>query len=215
MTLRDDSLVDDDLWQRCERFLAGDRTLEHAADCGLLAFAVPEVFGGFGIPTEIRERLLLMLAARPLVVNLREHWAVCDAIIQHGTYAQYDLFLPQLAAGKRIGVLAHPVDAMSGGSISYATKNDDGFQLWAKILIRTLSEAASLVYFRCSLDGAMRSFIADRTLLPRGRMGKAGMARVRLRECLVPLSALLGEGHHHPDLEAWRAIRWNSAPSES
>src|SRR5581483_4490383 len=105
-----------ELRDRVDVFTTGALTIDHAADCGLFALPIPPGFGGFGMPNKALWSVVHVLSApvmrstwqyvrdRLWVAHvLRLHWHVCAGIVEYGTYAQYDFFLPQLAAGKRIG----------------------------------------------------------------------------------------------------------------
>jgi alkylation response protein AidB-like acyl-CoA dehydrogenase len=220
-------LTDDELRARVEAFQSGPRTMDRAADCGLFALPISPVFGGFGMPNEALWSVYYMLGAAALRSTwqyvrdelrvahiLRMHWSVCFKIIEYGTYAQYDFLLPQMASGKRIGV--DTVYFGNGYLTIHADRVEDGFALRGDTLAWSDVGATSLVLFPAWLDHARRAFLVPAPELPEGRSVKNMRVFYALRGHIVSRITLLGgDDREPPDCEKWRAIRWNSAPSES
>ena len=97
--------------QACiRRFEEGDRTLSRTANCGLLAFGIPAAYGGYNIPERWGTCMYgLAWIESEIYTQIASHHCVCLMIDILGTPAHYDFFLPQLAAGKRIGVVHHRI----------------------------------------------------------------------------------------------------------
>jgi alkylation response protein AidB-like acyl-CoA dehydrogenase len=222
-------LSEDELRERAEAFRSGPATIEHAADCGFFGLTVPPIFGGFGMPTEQQWLILNHLATSgPKIISqlsqeeidrllismrLRIHWGVCSEVVQHGTYAQYDFFLPQLAAAKRIGMLTKYMGPQSLPVT--AERTDNGFALHGDVLTMSVVTDETMIKIPAWLDGLRRTFLVSVSEMPAGAPAQHQMF-YSLHDWSVPPSTLLGgEDQSPPDTEKWRAIRWNSVLSGS
>lgn len=186
-------------------------SLRALAANGYLGVTVPAEYGGRG------------LGLRHLCVVLEEvgrgcgttsqtmigHYLCITSLLQHGTDEQRDRYLPDLAAGGRLGTFAITEPA-SGSNVSdmatRAEEADGGFVLdGRKTFIGNVNEASILIVFAATEPekGArgITSFILEKgtpgfTSSEReGMMGLRGadVGDVILNRCRLPRSQLLGQ----------------------
>lgn len=205
-----------DLRERMVVFTASNGSLDIAADLGLLALSVPTRFGGLFVDRDTRG-LVNRLLTNELLYIISSHQLVCDEIYMHGTYAQYDVHLPRLAAGKRIGIRASLVMDPSLQSSLCAEKCEDGFLFTGNTVARGSVNDCSLVSMTAMLERRVRSFIVEGSLLPKGHKVKRGWILYELRQHFIGQNTLLGGllPSAPPSNEKWEAIRWRTDQSVS
>lgn len=206
----------DDLQERVARFLAGPHTIDFAADYGLLALAVEARFGGFLIDMNARIHLLYRRYGQTLY-PIWVHNRVCDVIYKHGTTAQYDLYLPQLAAGKRLGAWTYSRYDSHNHSTIRADRHSEGFSFRGDTVVNTRLNARTLVLIAALLEGQIREFIVNGDTLSEQHVSNRGRVLIQLRGYVAPRSSLLGllEPSEIPTEEKWEAIRWRTDRSAS
>ncbi len=210
-----------ELRERLIAFAHSDGSLDSAADLGLLALYIPPRFGGLFVRVERLNQILQSLYWLRTGEKLRIpqlHGRVCSQILSYGTFAQYDLYLPRLAAGKRIGILAY-LNYMSTSvnpSLN-AIECDDGFSLTGNTVARGSVDNRSFVSLTAMLEGQARSFIVEGAALPQGRKVKRGWTLYELRRHFIAQHTLLGGLMPvvQPSTEKWEAIRWRTDQSAS
>jgi len=180
---------------RVERFLVGPYNMHHAADCGLLALAVEARFGGFLIDMNMRIRTLYLRQYPGKWHKLSPIWVhnrVCDVIYKHGTVAQYDWFLPRLAAGKSFGAWTYLRGDSHIHSSVRADTCEDGFRLWGNTVINAQFNQQTLVLIAALFEGQVREFIVNGATMSEYHVSKRGRVLVQLRDYIAPQRALLG-----------------------
>lgn len=203
-----DYLSDADLQERVNAFRTGPRTLERAADGGLLALAVPVRFGGLPISRARREAFHALLYRLPELAAVRAqilaHLAVCQYVLDAGTPTQYDQFLPQLAAGKRVGLLTKtPVTAAT-------IPGADTYRLSGRTTPLTNLPAAALVLVRAALDGETRLFLLHQDLVRPDWNTAHDSYHFVFAGKRVPRDTLLGGDGTTQNAAQWEATRWRS-----
>lgn len=204
-------LRDEEVQSRIDSFEQGPHTHEAASDWGLTAFAVPLSFGGLFVARRDTTNFgHARLAPLTIYREIMLHHSVCYLIDLLGTYAQYDMFLPQMAAGKCIATMANATATAVTGY-----RYLDTYILSGTIATLTPWDERMLICFSCVIDDRIRWFVVPKNLLIGSCNFTAGTG-FELSSCVVSHSCLLdGVDNPPPSDDKWRAIRWNSAPSES
>jgi len=213
-------LSEDDLRERMTAFATSNGSLDAAADLGLFALNVPTRFGGLFIDWHMRGevyRSLRPLLSHELLYAVGSHQHVCDEIYKRGTFTQHDFYLPQLAAGKRIGIHAWLVMDTPWQSSLSTKECDGGFLMTGNTVARGPVSTNALVKFTAMLNGQVRTFIVEGAALPQGRKVKRGWTLYELRRHFIAQHTLLGGLMPvvQPSTEKWEAIRWRTDQSAS
>ncbi len=207
-----DYLSDADLQGRVNALRGGPITLERAADCGLLALAVPVRYGGLPISHERRaafhDRLYRLPDLFPVRAQLLAHLAVCRYVLDFGTPAQYDSFLPQLAAGKRVGLLTKT-------PVSAERVNAETYRLSGRTTPLTNLPAAALVLVRATVRGEIGTggetplFLLPHELVRPDLMAAHDSYHLLFAGKRVGRELRLGDTGTASGTAAWEATRWN------
>jgi alkylation response protein AidB-like acyl-CoA dehydrogenase len=183
---------------------------------GLLTATLPEAYGGAELDTLSYSMWLEELAKACLTTTVALHvhsGMVGRSILREGTDAQKDTYLPQLAAGERIGGFAWSEPSAgsdAGGLLTRALKDGDDYVLTGRkawisngtvaglflVFARTDQEGRGLSAFLVEREaGGVRVGRTEPTLGLRG----LGVTPLYLDGVRVPASNLLGgvenEGH--------------------
>jgi alkylation response protein AidB-like acyl-CoA dehydrogenase len=183
---------------------------------GLLTATLPEAYGGAELDTLSYSMWLEELAKACLTTTVALHvhsGMVGRTILREGTDAQKDTYLPQLAAGERIGGFAWSEPSAgsdAGGLLTRALKDGDDYVLTGRkawisngtvaglflVFARTDQEGRGLSAFLVEREaGGVRVGRTEPTLGLRG----LGVTPLYLDGVRVPASNLLGgvenEGH--------------------
>jgi alkylation response protein AidB-like acyl-CoA dehydrogenase len=186
-------------------------TMAHAADCGLLAIAVSPVFGGLWLQSNMWDEVYRVISYRnrEFRMKITKHHAVCTLVRHYGNYSQYDLFLPQLAAGKRIGGALQSINMK-------ATRHDNDIVLNGSAFTPTEVQSPGLLFFRALMKDAACPMIAP--LESASRIGRTNRGQVKYTfvNTRIPSYYVLDrEAEPQRDTSLWEALRWNTAPLES
>lgn len=190
-----------DLWERCAAF-------------GILGYAVPEAYGG-GPDLDLMTAILAMegfgygCRDNGLAFGLNTSlWAVQHPILEFGTEAQKQRFLPGLCDGSVIG--AHALTEPTSGSDAYslqmrAERCEGGYRLSGTKRLITFGPIADLVLVFATLDPALgnwgiTAFLVDAssegyTASPvQGKMGlrTVPIGELVFEDCFVPEENRLG-----------------------
>ncbi len=181
---------------------------------GLMGVAVPQTWGGAGMDTVsyalALEEISRACASTGVIMSVNNS-LVCGPLLAHGTDAQKNALLPDLASGRKLGcfalsepesgsdagalrTIAHPVDAAGGGWILNGTKN-----------FVTNGPVADVVILLASTDPAagakgISAFVIDarnpglKFGPPDDKMGIRGApsSQLFLTDAVVPADAILG-----------------------
>jgi alkylation response protein AidB-like acyl-CoA dehydrogenase len=191
---------------------------------GLLAASLPEAYGGAELDTLSYSMWLEELAKACMTTAVAVHihgGMVGLTILREGTEAQKETYLPQLAAGERIGAFAWSEPSAgsdAGGLLTRAHKEGDEYILTGrKAWISNGAVAGLFLVFARSDPGAgkgLGAFLVEReregvrigrtepTLGLRG----LGMTPIYLDGVRVPASNLLGSVENEGYAQAMRAL---------
>jgi len=202
-----------ELQARIVAFCEGSHTLERASDCGFLAVMTPTRFGGLGVNHKYWDAVRRKIGTvdEKLSWRIHSHLQVCNMINITGTPAQHDLFLPQLAAGKRIGVNATSAKELYTaieGNVCYITG-------WS---VSHLPISDNTILLMDGWSGTQRYYITvSSTLLSSVRRSGRGHYVWSITGGIVPLEAVLFLPRQDQVLsnEEWEAIRWRTDQSVS
>lgn len=208
-----DFLTGVELQARIDAFREGSHTLERASDCGFLAVTTPTRFGGLGVNRIYWDAVWRNIGSidKKLGWQIHSHLQVCNIINITGTPAQHDLFLPQLAAGKRIGINATRAKELYTaieGNVCYITG-------WSVSHVPISDNILLLMY---GWSGTQRYYITvPSTLLSSVRRSGRGHYVWSITGGIVPLEAVLFSPRQDQVLtnEKWEAIRWRTDQSVS
>ncbi len=198
-----------DLDQNC-RFPR--EALTRAADLGLMGMTVPEEYGGAGMDMMAyvlaQEELARACAGFQAIVGVNNS-LVCEPILRWGSEEQKRRYLPDLAAGRRLGCycLTEPTSGSDAMSLRTSAVHRDG--QWhlsgTKIFVTSGAEAdLCLVYARSEREPGARgisAFLVEKSF-PGISVGKAekklgirctSTTEIVLDDCRVPEENLLGE----------------------
>lgn len=189
-----------DAWRRC-------------ADFGVLAMPVPKEYGGLGLGLPsllaVMEGLGYGTRDQGLLFSLNAHlWTTSIPILQYGTPAQRETYLPGLCDGSRIG--ANAASEPDAGSDIFsmrtrAMRDGDTYVLNGTKMFVTNAPVADLFVAYATVDPALgvtgiTGFIIERDtpgLTISRKLHKMGlrtspMSEVIFEDCRVPVAQRLG-----------------------
>jgi len=208
-----DFLTEAELRERINAFRAGPQTLEFAADCGLLALAVSTRFGGLYANQELRYKAYYGAYGdlSDIASDLWSHFSVCDAVTELGSPSQHDFFLPQLAAGKRIGYRDLKNSLRVKLTLSAKTCIVRGqANMW-----KDLPNALYLI--NCFIPDSGTSSTNWLMLTPseirNAQHTRRGDVMFAFDSDVYPVTNFLGIMSNLPSTEKWEAIRWRTDQS--
>ncbi len=191
---------------------------------GLLAASLPEAYGGAELDTLSYSMWLEELgkACMTTAVAVHIHGGMAGmTILREGTEAQKETYLPQLAAGERIGAFAWSEPSAgsdAGGLLTRAHKEGDEYILTGrKAWISNGAVAGLFLVFARSDPGAgkgLGAFLVEREM-EGVRIGRTeptlglrglGMTPIYLDGVRVPASNLLGGVENEGYAQAMRAL---------
>ena len=184
-----------------------------AADVGLLGMTIPEEYGGFpldAVSIALAYEELARASASVSVILSVHNTLVASAIARHATPDVRERFLPDMAAGTRIGsyALTEPEAGSDAASIkSRAERVDGGFAITGeKVFISSAGHAGVIVFFAVTDREARTSqritaFVVDPADAgveigpPEKKLGilASEICAVNLNQCFVPDDRVLGE----------------------
>lgn len=184
-----------------------------AADVGLLGMTIPEEFGGFpldAVSIALAYEELARASASVSVILSVHNTLVASAIARHGTPDVRERYLPDMAAGTRIGsyALTEPEAGSDAASIkSRAERVDGGYRISGeKVFISSAGHAGVIVFFAVTDPEARTSqritaFVVDPADdgvsigPPEKKLGilASEICAVHLNQCVVPNDRVLGE----------------------
>lgn len=184
-----------------------------AADVGLLGMTIPEEYGGFpldAVSVALTYEELARASASVSVILSVHNTLVASAIARHATPSVRERYLPDMAAGRRIGsyALTEPEAGSDAASIkSRAEREDGGFRITGeKVFISSAGHAGVIVFFAVTDPGARTSqritaFVVDpddsgvEIGPPEKKLGilASEICAVNLNQCFVPDDRVLGE----------------------
>jgi alkylation response protein AidB-like acyl-CoA dehydrogenase len=183
------------------------------ADFGVLAMPIPKEYGGLGLGLSsllaVMEGLGYGTRDQGLLFSLNAHlWTNSIPILQYGTEAQREKYLPGLCDGSRIG--ANAASEPDAGSDIFsmrtrAVRDGDSYVLNGTKMFVTNAPVADLLVAYTTLDPALgvtgiTGFIVEREtpgLTISRKLHKMGlrtspMAEVIFEDCRVPVAQRLG-----------------------
>ena len=188
--------------------------LEACAEAGLLGLSVPEIYGGSGLSARATAYVLEGFGAgcedAGVVLAAGAHLFACTMpILEHGTEAQRELWLPALAAGEVIAAnaISEP-DAGSdlAGIRSRAVADGDAYLVTGSKSYVTNAPLSGLLLFYASTTPSRGYLGVSAFLVPTDSPGvelgrpfeKIGMhtaltGPVYLEDCLVGRESMLGD----------------------
>jgi butyryl-CoA dehydrogenase len=191
---------------------------------GLLAAPLPEAYGGAELDTLSYSIWLEELAKACMTTAVAVHvhgGMVGMTILREGTEAQKETYLPQLAAGERIGAFAWSEPSAgsdAGGLLTRARKEGDEYMLTGrKAWISNGAIARLFLVFARSDPGVgqgLSAFLVEREM-EGVRVGRTeptlglrglGMTPIYLDGVRVPASNLLGGVENEGYAQAMRAL---------
>ena len=194
-----------------ERF--NEEAWRKCADFGVLGMPIPKEYGGLGLGLSsllaVMEGLGYGTRDQGLLFSLNAHlWTNSIPILQYGTGAQREKYLPGLCDGSRIG--ANAASEPDAGSDIFsmrtkATRDGDTYVLNGTKMFVTNAPVADLFVAYATVDPdlgvtGITAFIVERdtpgltisrTLHKRG-LRTSPMAEVIFEDCRVPVSQRLG-----------------------
>jgi butyryl-CoA dehydrogenase len=192
---------------------------------GLLAAPLPEVYGGAELDTLSYSIWLEELgkACMSTAVGVHVHAGMVSmAILHEGTDTQKETYLPQLAAGERIGAFAWSEPSAgsdAGGLMTHAVRDGDDYILTGrKAWISNGTLAGLFLVFatlpKTNTDGAFGAFLVEREMdgLHVGRteptlgLRGLGVTPLYLEGVRVPATNLLGGVENEGHAQAMRAL---------
>ena len=213
-----DYLTSTEIQGRVEAFYTGPYTMQHAADCGLLALAVPTRFGGLYVNRLMQMSLFgnKMQHDSPRdflrqVWDIRSHFDVCYEILIKGSPTQHDFYLPQLAAGKWIGVdvpqLSRMLRVRKEGNM--VVLSGSGVRLWER-------PYSCLIVIRAKWEREQHLFVIPSSAISGYRRSSHGRHYWWIDRYTVRSEAMLSNlATIAPNTEKWEATRWNTDRSAS
>ncbi len=189
-----------DAWKRC-------------ADFGVLAMPIPKEYGGLGLGLSsllaVMEGLGYGTRDQGLLFSLNAHlWTNSIPILQYGTPAQRERYLPGLCDGSRIG--ANAASEPDAGSDIFsmrtrAVRDGDAYVLNGTKMFVTNAPVADLFVAYATVDPALGATGITALIIERDtpgltvsrRLHKMGlrtspMAEVIFEDCRVPVDQRLG-----------------------
>ena len=189
---------------------------------GLLAAPLPEEYGGAALDTLSYSLWLEELgkACMTTAVAVHVHGGMVGmTILREGTEAQKQTYLPQLAAGERIGAFAwsEPGAGSDAGSLrTRAVRDGDDYILTGRKAWISNGTVAGLflVFAKTVPDGGLSAFLVEREWAgvrvgrPEPTLGLRGLglAPVHLDGVRVPAANLLGGVENEGHAQAMRAL---------
>lgn len=186
-------------------------TVEKMAKLGIMGIPVPKEYGGAGadnvLYTMAVEELSRVCATTGVIVSA--HTSLCCApILEHGTEAQKQKYLPKLASGEWIGAfgLTEPnAGTDASAQQTTAVKEGDHYVLNGSKIFITNASAANVFIVMAMTDKSkgtkgISAFIVERDFpgfsigKKEKKMGIRGSATCELifENCIVPADNLLG-----------------------
>lgn len=180
------------------------------ADYGLFTMAVPRELGGDGFTNleilEVLEGLGEGCSNDGLLFAIGAHlWAVIQPLVQFGTPAQRDRYLPRLIDGEWIGAHAKTESENDSGATTRYVETGDAYTIDGLKMFVTNAPAADLFIFFASRDpslgpnGTSAFFIeaSDPGITTGPDEAKLGLdgsmlSSVALRDVVVPRDRMLG-----------------------
>jgi butyryl-CoA dehydrogenase len=191
---------------------------------GLLAASLPEAYGGAELDTLSYSMWLEELAKACMTTAVAVHvhgGMVGMTILREGTDAQKETYLPQLAAGERIGAFAWSEPSAGsdvGGLLTRARQEGDDYVLTGRKAWISNGAVAGLflVFARTDpgVEKGLSAFLVEREM-EGVRVGRTeptlglrglGMAPIYLDGVRVPASSLLGGVENEGYAQAMRAL---------
>ncbi|UCC88627.1 MAG: acyl-CoA dehydrogenase family protein [Anaerolineales bacterium] len=201
---------------------APTENLQKIAMQGLLTATLPEAYGGAELDTLSYSMWLEELAKVCMTTAVAVHihgGMVGMSILTEGSDAQKEQYLPQLAAGERIGAFAWSepnAGSDAGGLLTRALKDGDDYILTGRKAWISNGAIAGLflVFARTNSGGGLGAFLVERETegLRVGRteptlgLRGLGMASLHLDRVRVPASNLLGGVENQGYAQAMRAL---------
>ncbi|MDX2199353.1 MAG: acyl-CoA dehydrogenase family protein [Phycisphaerae bacterium] len=190
-----------------------DGLIGKLAELGLFGLYVPEQYGGAGLDVVsyvmMVEELSRACAATGILVSA--HHSLCvDPILNFGTEAQKQKYLPKLSSGEWIGCfsLTEPGSGSDAGAARCnAVLKDDGWHInGTKCFVTNGGEASVVVLFAVTAPDSpknrMSAFIVEKNNTKGLRVGKAekkmgikasSTTELVFEDAVIPKDALLGE----------------------
>lgn len=189
---------------------------------GLLAASLPEMYGGAELDTISYSLWLEELgkACMTTAVALHIHGGMVGrTILREGTDTQKETYLPQLAAGERIGAFAwsEPSAGSDPGSLrTRALKDGDDYVITGRKAWISNGSVAGLflVFAQIAQDGGLGAFLVEREMAgvqvgriePTLGLRGLGMTSLHLENVRVPRGNLLGGEENKGYAQAMRAL---------
>jgi acyl-CoA dehydrogenase len=209
--VRDVAIPNEDRTEREDR--VPDEAVEAMRQLGTFGWSIPEEFGGSGLTSEELARAFIELTQCSMafrVVGAQNAGIGSECIVQDGSDAQKQYYLPKLATGEMLGCLALTEENAGSDATALETvaqDTGDGHYVinGAKRYI-TLAPIAHLFAVFARTDGRDRggagitAFLVERgtpgltTSGSTPKMGQEGapIGEVYLEDCRVPASAIIG-----------------------
>ena len=186
--------------------------LKEMGELGLMGISLPEQYGGGGM-----DAISYVIAVEELSKGCASHAAVVPLhnslygypIIEFGTEAQKQKYLPGICGGDQIGAfaLSEPGAGSDAASVTTTyTKKADGFVInGTKIFITMGAMADSVIVFAISKKGAgpkgISAFMVDKgtagfdigTIEKKMGLKASPTTELVFNDCLIPSENLLGE----------------------
>jgi len=185
---------------------------DEAAELGFFGLMIPEQFGGLGLDpvgyVGVMEEIARGSAAFQVCLTVHNS-LVCGAIEKFGSDAQKKKYLPELAAGKKIGAysLSEPGAGSDAGSVRCAAVKDgdhyvlNGTKSWVSsaaiadvftVFVSTDKDKKSYGISCLLVDKGLKGFTLGKKEKKMGIRGSETY-EISFKDCPVPVSALLGE----------------------
>lgn len=196
-------------WDEAEKFPVD--LFKEMGELGLLGVLVPEEYGGSGYKYMDYVAILEEISAvcPSIGLGVAAHNSLCTGhILQHGSEAQKQKYLPKLASGEHIGAwgLTEPGSGSdAGGMLSTAKKVEGGWLLNGTKNFITHAISGDVAVVLVNTEPALKTrgisaFILDKTIKGWGggkKETKVGMrssetAQLVMEDCFVPDENLIG-----------------------
>jgi len=185
---------------------------DEAAELGFFGLMIPEQFGGLGLDpvgyVGVMEEIARGSAAFQVCLTVHNS-LVCGAIEKFGSDVQKKKYLPELAAGKKIGAysLSEPGAGSDAGSVRCAAVKDgdhyvlNGTKSWVSsaaiadvftVFVSTDKDKKSYGISCLLVDKGLKGFTLGKKEKKMGIRGSETY-EISFKDCRVPVSALLGE----------------------
>lgn len=209
--VRDVAIPNEDRVEREDRI--GDDLISAMRQLGTFGWSIPKAYGGSELTTEELALAFMELTQCSVayrVVGAQNAGIGSECLIQDGTQAQKDRYLPKLASGEMIGCLALTEESAGSDATNLQTRaeraaNGDYIINGAKRYI-TLAPIADLYTVFARTDDSPRggsgitAFLIERgapgltTSGSTPKMGQEGapIGEVYLKDCRAPASAIVG-----------------------